>query len=194
MLYTKEQVDKAIDLAYKSLLATSAAKEYSPNGSYVPGDYCTHDGKLHKCSTPIPSGETWNAAHWTETTVAAELAGKVNATPPQKQNLILSSGWSVADNSMSIFYKTQENIVHVIINAKTSSPVAEGDTIATLPVTYRPSKFFRVPIIYRLVDSGNLATGHLDIGENGTIRIYNCTTDAGVAEMYVNPFEFPEGN
>ena len=73
-LYTKEQVDKAIDLAYKSLLATSAAKEYSPNGSYVPGDFCTHGGGLHKCNTPIPSGEAWNAAHWTETTVAAELA------------------------------------------------------------------------------------------------------------------------
>ena len=128
--------------AFGIFLAISAAAAYDPEGSYAVGDYCTHGGKLHKCSTPIESGEEWNAAHWTATTVAAELAGKVNATPPQKQNLILSSGWSVSDNSMSIFYKTQENIVHVIINAKTSSPVAEGDTIATLPVTYRPSKLF----------------------------------------------------
>ncbi len=180
--------------AFGIFLAISAAAAYDSEGSYAVGDYCTHGGKLHKCSTPIDGGESWNAAHWTETTVAAELAGKADATPTQEQNLILSSGWSVSDNSMSIFYKTQENIVHVIINAKTSSPVAEGDTIATLPVTYRPSKLFRVPIIYRLVDSGNLATGHLDIGANGTIRIYNCTTDAGVAEMYVNPFEFPQGN
>ena len=89
-LYTKEQVDKAIDLAYKSLLATSAAKEYSPNGSYVPGDYCTHGGKLHKCSTPIESGEPWNAAHWTETTVAAELANKLNTPTSLNANVDLN--------------------------------------------------------------------------------------------------------
>ena len=115
----------------------------------------------------------------------------VTATPPQEQNLVLSPGWSVADNSMSTFYKTQESIVHVILNAITNSPVAEGDTIATLPVTYRPNKLFRVPIIYRLVGSGTLAVGHLDVEAYGAIRIHNCTTDAGVAEMYVNPFAFP---
>ena len=38
------------------------------------GDYCTYKGKLRKCSTAIPTGETWTEAHWTTTTVAAELA------------------------------------------------------------------------------------------------------------------------
>lgn len=56
------------------LLAIAAAAAYDPEGSYAVGDYCTYKGKLHKCSTAIPTGETWTEAHWTTTTVAAELA------------------------------------------------------------------------------------------------------------------------
>lgn len=63
-----EKIDQLV------LLAVAAAAAYDPEGSYAVGDYCTHGGKLHKCGTPIESGEVWNAAHWTETTVAAELA------------------------------------------------------------------------------------------------------------------------
>ena len=63
-----EKIDQLV------LLAVAAAAAYDPEGSYAVGDYCTHGGKLHKCSTPIESGAAWNAEHWTETTVAAELA------------------------------------------------------------------------------------------------------------------------
>ena len=56
------------------LLAIAAAAAYDPEGSYAVGDYCTHGGKLYKCNTAIPDGEPWTAEHWTETTVAAELA------------------------------------------------------------------------------------------------------------------------
>lgn len=56
------------------LLAIAAAGAYNPEESYAVGDYCTYKGKLHKCSTAIPTGETWTEAHWTTTTVATELA------------------------------------------------------------------------------------------------------------------------
>lgn len=56
-----------------ALLAISAAAAYNPSSTYAVGDYCTNDGNLYKCSTPIESGEAWNAEHWTETTVAKEL-------------------------------------------------------------------------------------------------------------------------
>ena len=63
-----EKIDQLV------LLAVAAAAAYDPEGSYAVGDYCTHGGKLHKCGTAIPGGEPWTAEHWTETTVAAELA------------------------------------------------------------------------------------------------------------------------
>ena len=189
---TGETTVQGVVDAFGIFLAISAAAAYDPEGSYAVGDYCTHGGKLHKCSTPIESGEEWNAAHWTETSVAAELAGKASAVPPEEQNLPLSSGWSVVENSMSIFYKTQEDIVHVILNAKTSSPVAESDTVATLPVTYRPNKFFRVPITCRKAGSLNFVAGHLDIGVDGAIRIYASLSGSEIIEeLDVAPFAFP---
>ena len=63
-----DKIDTAI------LLAIAAAGAYNPEESYAVGDYCTYKGKLRKCSTAIPTGETWTEAHWTTTTVAAELA------------------------------------------------------------------------------------------------------------------------
>lgn len=57
-----------------ALPAAAAASPYNPSGTYAVGDFCTYNGTLQKCNTPIPSGEAWNAAHWTETTVAEELA------------------------------------------------------------------------------------------------------------------------
>ena len=71
---TGETTVQGVADAFGIFLAISAAAAYDPEGSYAVGDYCTHGGKLHKCNTPIPSGEAWNPAHWTETTVAAELA------------------------------------------------------------------------------------------------------------------------
>ena len=55
------------------LLAIAAAGAYNPEESYAVGDYCTYKGKLRKCSTAIPAGEIWTEAHWTTTTVAAEM-------------------------------------------------------------------------------------------------------------------------
>lgn len=70
------------------LLAIAAAGAYNPEESYAVGDYCTYKGKLRKCSTAIPTGETWTEAHWTTTTVAAEmqelssqLSNRVNSIP-----------------------------------------------------------------------------------------------------------------
>lgn len=61
-------------VALGALFAIAAAGAYNPEESYAVGDYCTYKGKLRKCSTAIPTGEAWTEAHWTTTTVAAELA------------------------------------------------------------------------------------------------------------------------
>nr|WP_302667090.1 pyocin knob domain-containing protein [uncultured Agathobaculum sp.] len=76
--------------AFGIFLAISAAAAYDPEGSYAVGDYCTHGGKLHKCSTPIESGEEWNAAHWTATTVANELTNKLNTPTSLNANVDLN--------------------------------------------------------------------------------------------------------
>lgn len=64
-----ENWDK-VDAAVKNL---SSAAEYSAAQTYALGDYCTHDGKLYRCTTAITKAEAWTDAHWTETSVSAEL-------------------------------------------------------------------------------------------------------------------------
>ena len=55
------------------LLALAAAAPYSAAATYAVGAYCTKGGKLYRCTVVIPQAEAWNAAHWAETTMGAEL-------------------------------------------------------------------------------------------------------------------------
>lgn len=75
-----------VDYLLKSIVA---AADYDPTATYAAGAYCIKSGTLYKCTTPITVAEAWNAAHWAETTVAAELlaiiaalAGKADILTP----------------------------------------------------------------------------------------------------------------
>jgi len=59
--------------------AAKSAEEYDPAATYAVGAYQTKDGKLYKCTTAITVAEAWTAAHWTETSVGAELAAAYTA-------------------------------------------------------------------------------------------------------------------
>ena len=101
--HTAQEIDDSVDRAILSLLAVAAAAAYNPSGTYVIGDYCTNDGNLYKCNTPIESGEAWNAAHWTETTVTAELA-EVRAS---LSNKMISSFGELTANDLLNWAKMQ---------------------------------------------------------------------------------------
>ena len=49
------------------------AREYSPSHSYLVNSYVMKDGTFYRCTTEITTGEEWDATHWSEVTVAAEL-------------------------------------------------------------------------------------------------------------------------
>lgn len=51
---------------------------YNSSSAYAVGDFCIHDGLFYKCNTAIASGgETWTAAHWTQTNVTSEWGTKM---------------------------------------------------------------------------------------------------------------------
>jgi len=70
------------DAVYAALLdlAEQLSDEYDATATYDVGDYCIHENKLYKCTTAIATAEAWNSAHWTATTVGAELGAKVNTS------------------------------------------------------------------------------------------------------------------
>ena len=63
----------AVATAMDAAAALTSAAEYSAAMTYAVGAYCTKDGKLYRCTVAIPQAEAWNADHWTETTIGAEL-------------------------------------------------------------------------------------------------------------------------
>ena len=105
--------DKIVNIESAMLLALAAASPYSAAAAYAQGAYCTKDGKLYRCTVAIPQAEAWNAAHWTATTMGAELvaiyttlANKApggfglgaiwNQAPENDANQIPGTGWFVA--------------------------------------------------------------------------------------------------
>lgn len=62
-----------------AMAAARSAEEYDPAGTYAVGSYCTHDGKLYRCTTAITAAEAWTAAHWEATSVGAELLAIIAA-------------------------------------------------------------------------------------------------------------------
>ena len=60
--------------AIGALLAISAAAAYDPSATYSEGDYCTNAGQLYKANQDISTAEPWTAAHWTATSIMAEIA------------------------------------------------------------------------------------------------------------------------
>lgn len=174
---TGETTVQGVVDVFGMFLALSAAAAYDPEGSYAVGDYCTHGGKLHKCSTPIPSGETWNAAHWTETTVAAELAGKANLISPQWRSLPLASRFP-AQSYANYYYKTQENIVHVSFCIDSGDKFQNGEVIANLPVGFRPSYTIARCVAGDGISMGSgIITAEIQVCANGNIVLYHCNSD-----------------
>ena len=126
--------------AFGIFLAISAAAAYDPEGSYAVGDYCTHGGKLYKCNTPIPDGEAWNAAHWSETSVAAELLEQKQS--PNTYQLVPVEGFSAA----GYYFKTQDGVVTILSVLGGSEPFSGlNKQVATLPEGFRPKSLMYVP-------------------------------------------------
>ena len=95
------------------------------------------------------------------------------STPPQEFNLPLASGWSALPGGLATYFKTQESVVCLTLNVGSSTPVSQGNLIATLPEGYRPSAQIKVPIVYLVSGQSVYSIGHLDVGSDGTIVIYN---------------------
>lgn len=83
--------------------AAKSAEEYNAAGTYAVGDYCTKDGKLYKCTTAITAAEAWNAAHWAETTIGAELEAMLTAGYPRVGDIVSSQRKDVLEKVGDVY-------------------------------------------------------------------------------------------
>lgn len=109
-------------------LARSVAAEYN-GGSFVAGDYCTHDGKLYRC-TASTSG-SFDSTKWTEVSVAT---AKLDAN---KRNLLdYTSGTTLAPETA--VYRSS-------LNADGTFPTITDTAIPTAAAYYQFELELAVP-------------------------------------------------
>lgn len=152
------------------LLAIAAAGAYNPEESYAVGDYCTYKGKLRKCSTAIPTGETWTEAHWTTTTVAAELA----ELSSQLSNR-LRRYTSFEDLGLTEATATVASIVTAMGNNSMFAVACatDGKTAGWLPESYGFLRIHKVNNYYAMAEyqvvwpNAELWRGYYNAGDDG---------------------------
>lgn len=114
-----------VDLSY-------IAPAFATSVSYVVGDIVTHEGKLFRCTTAHSAG-TWNASHFTETTVDASFVDKTGDTMTGAltvQGNITSTG-SITDGSGNVLSNKAEN-TQTFTEASTRANIDTGETMPTL--------------------------------------------------------------
>ena len=181
-----EMIDPAAIVQLGALLAVAAAAAYDPEGSYAVGDYCTHGGKLHKCNTPTESGEAWNPAHWTETSVAAELAGKASSVPPEEYPIVPKNGAQLRFGCKNAF--SIDPFGKVTINGILTSTayLANSIVLFTLPASFAPSETTS-GAAYCLDSTNTAHPCSLVIEQNGDVR-FGCNSIP--ADHGINTLEF----
>lgn len=104
--------------------------QYSASKTYAIGDYCIYNNVMYKCKTAITVVETWNAAHWTQTTITKEMQ------PVKITDYIITSGVVM---TTILVYKIGK-MVHVEFKVFYGTGITNGTgVVLTLPVGCRPA-------------------------------------------------------
>ena len=78
---------------------------YSNQRTYAVGDLC-YNGSLYRCTTAIPTPENWTAAHWTVTSIDAELARFATVARTGDYNDLINTPTIPADKVFNAIYGT----------------------------------------------------------------------------------------
>jgi len=93
------------------------------------------------------------------------------ALTPGQMSFAFSSQWSASTNICK-YWKTQENIVFVVLRAQKTANIIYNDVIATLPVGYRPEATISAPSIYAGGGGNEQEFGNISINSSGLITSY----------------------
>ena len=87
------------------------APPYSPSSTYTLGKYVSHEKHIYECTTAIEVAEEWNASHWTQVTLGAEIETVNNSLTIHSTTFDGTASHSIGDyviytdNSILYLYK-----------------------------------------------------------------------------------------
>lgn len=173
-----EEIDAAI-------AAARSAEEYDPAGTYAVGSYCTHEGKLYRCTMAITAAEAWTAAHWTETTVDAEfkalyaaLAGKAAANHTHTAEQVgADAAGSAAAVQVNLNAHAGNTTAHLTASERTAwNGKANTTTLTcTVPVSWTASGdyFYQNVSVPGMLAADNPTPGVLFGSDNAANKLYD---------------------
>ena len=121
------------------------------------------------------TGEDIPTSGTDDTTIAAALSNKADATPPQEYDLPLAEGITAQVNAT--YCKTQEGIVFV---AGWVQGAALSMTVATLPAGYRPQRVRQFAVPQSTV-AGENDTARIEISSSGAIMLIATSNEERLA-------------
>jgi len=148
----------------------NVAADYSTSSAYAVGALCIHDGNLYSCNTAIGSGgEAWTAAHWTQVTIAGEIAGVAADIPEVVDNLTTTSstkalsagqGKTLADQITTV-NTNLEKVTKYGNTGFTNKKTFSGTGISTYTLSLSKSSYVncRCYLAEVYIDGGDLRIG-----------------------------------
>lgn len=124
-----------------SQLAGDLSDAYSSSNTYAVGDLCILGNTLYKCNTAITTPEAWTPAHWTATTIKAELALKQDVL----STTTLTCAYTIAIQSGAIDAYKYGKILVVTGWFKPTYDKVLNDTIAYVSGEHVKAVFFCSP-------------------------------------------------
>lgn len=109
------------------------ASAYDSTATYAVGDLCIYNGNLYECTTAISTAEEWTAAHWTQKTVAQELAGAGGASYVELGGKLLAGNNTLTFNDECI---TVGSIFEFYTDAYGVNPTDVSVSDGTLVLTF----------------------------------------------------------
>lgn len=152
----------------------AVAEPYDEFTAYAIGDYCSNGGKLYRCNTAIPSGEVWNANHWTSVDVAGELKGiKGNVSGLQDGLAIVAEGNTHAAiaSGQFVYVKNHGSLAEGLYTATTA--IAANAALSTSNLTADTSgglNALKSNLNDKVSKSGDTMSGNLTMDTGTRLR------------------------
>lgn len=157
----------------ENVIKLNQADAYNPESTYAAGAYCIYDNVLYKANQDISVAETWTPAHWTQTTVAAELSGLNSSLGSWSRVTSMSVG---ANETYDVELPENKALLLAVENTYgvgclyfvQTALSSENRDAATYSLGGNPN-YFKVEAI-----SGQSAKVRVTPGEaSGTLRVYS---------------------
>lgn len=127
------------------------APPYSPSSTYTLGKYVSHEKHIYECTTAIEVAEEWNASHWTQVTLGAEIETANNRLNATNYTITVENGITIIGSKLEIVNGT----IYINFSGYLQTASTQARTlVGHLPQEVIPSSLVSIPCTISTVRNG----------------------------------------